>query len=134
MPAETVYVRGLDELVNAFMRTEGALPHDLEMALEGSGRVVKAQVVSNAESTFQSSGTLIGSIDNIVRGPRAYVRVTALRGERAGAPFSYPRMQEYGPRPHGGRPFARKALEQQSDAVVAILEAMVDELGGVWEA
>lgn len=132
--AGTVYIRGLDQLVRAFLRTEGALPHDLEIALEDAGRAVKAQVSSNAETTFRQSADLIGSIDNIVKGPRAFVRVTALRREHKNAPYSYPRMQEYGPPPHGGRPFARKALVQKADEVCAIVDGMLAKLSGEWAA
>lgn len=129
-----VRVNGLHELVRAFERTEGALPHDLSAALEESGRVVKAQVAQNAQEVFESSSDLVGSIDNVVKGPRAYVRVTALRRERANAPFSYPRMWEYGPPKHGGRPFARRALAEKANDVYAIVDGMLAKLGGEWEA
>jgi len=134
MPAETIYVRGLPELVRAFERTEGALPHDLTAAMEEAGRAVKAQVAANAQATFASSSTLVGSIDNVTRGATARVRVTTQRRQHKGAPFSYPRMWEYGKPPHGGRPFARKALEQKADAVYAIIDGMLAKLGGEWEA
>lgn len=130
----SIKVQGLPELVRAFQRTEGALPHDLEMGLEQAGRLVKAQVASNADAAFRESSYLVGSIDNIVQGPRAFVRVTAYRGEHAHAPFSYPSMWEYGSAPHGGRPFARKALDQKAEAVYAVLDGMLAKLGGEWAA
>lgn len=127
-------MKGLDALVAAFARTEGALPADLNASMDEAGRVVKAQVATNAGETFVQSSDLIGSIDNVTRGPRAFVRVTALRREHKNAPFSYPRMWEYGKPPHGGRPFARKALSQRADEVYAILDGMLAKLGGEWEA
>lgn len=132
--AGTVYVEGLQQLVRAFLRAEGALPHDLEMFLEEAGRAVKAQVITNAQETFRNSSDLVGSVDNLARAPRGYVRVTALRREHKDAPFSYPRMWEYGPPPHGGRPFARKAVAEQADTIEALGEVMLAKLGGEWEA
>src|SRR5579859_5623134 len=142
MPAETIYVKGLPELVRAFERTEGALPHDLTAAMEEAGQVVKAQVASNAQEVFQSASDLVGSIDNVSRGPRAYVRVTALRRDGKNAPYSYPRAWEYanpvpiayGRSSRAGRPFARRALAEKADAVYAIVDGMLAKLGGEWEA
>lgn len=128
MPDGAVYVDGLDGLVRAFKRTEGALPSAVDHGLHAAGVVVADEGKQQAEAQgLHETGLLIENIYSVSRGPVAVVRDTTMRTVRANAPYSYPRRWEY-----GGRPFLRPALAAKTEEVEGILDRMLAELGGEW--